>query len=187
MRPDSFWARIVRVSRPGSPLFRLTVSPWWTEVLVAAGAQRGRTDDSMTMNFRQRERDSAKRGHDIVTRLTTLRPRTYTEARRIGELFRNGKPVIMDLSGMPDSDARRLVDFAAGLIFGLRGSIDKIEGKVFLLIPSGKEASAIVQHTARGYGRITVTSERGKHSIPGEGNDGPDDSDDLLDLLHAVS
>ena len=57
-----------------------------------------------------------------LTRITTLHPRTYNEARTIGEHFREGTPVIMNLSEMVDSDAKRLVDFAAGLIFGLRGS-----------------------------------------------------------------
>ena len=56
-----------------------------------------------------------------LTRITTLHPRTYNEARTIGEHFREGTPVIMNLTEMVDSDAKRLVDFAAGLIFGLRG------------------------------------------------------------------
>ena len=56
-------------------------------------------------------------------RITTLHPRTYNEARTIGEHFRDGTPVIMNLSEMDDSDAKRLVDFAAGLSFGLRGTI----------------------------------------------------------------
>ncbi|HZC27550.1 MAG TPA: cell division protein SepF, partial [Actinopolymorphaceae bacterium] len=56
-----------------------------------------------------------------LARITTLHPRTYNEARTIGEHFREGTPVIMNLTEMVDSDARRLVDFAAGLIFGLRG------------------------------------------------------------------
>ncbi len=60
-----------------------------------------------------------------LTRITTLHPRTYNEARTIGEHFREGTPVIMNLTEMVDSDAKRLVDFAAGLIFGLRGSIDQ--------------------------------------------------------------
>ncbi len=68
-----------------------------------------------------------------LARITTLHPRTYNEARTIGEHFREGTPVIMNLTEMVDSDARRLVDFAAGLIFGLRGSIDKVTNKVFLL------------------------------------------------------
>ncbi len=70
-----------------------------------------------------------------LSRITTLHPRTYNEARTIGEHFRDGTPVIMNLTEMDDSDAKRLVDFAAGLIFGLHGSIERVTQKVFLLSP----------------------------------------------------
>ena len=65
-----------------------------------------------------------------LSRITTLHPRTYNEARTIGENFRDGTPVIMNLSEMDDSDAKRLVDFAAGLVFATRGSIERITSKV---------------------------------------------------------
>jgi cell division inhibitor SepF len=75
-------------------------------------------------------------------RITTLHPRTYNEARTIGEHFRDGTPVIMNLTEMDDNDAKRLVDFAAGLIFGLRGSIERVTNKVFLLTPANVEVTA---------------------------------------------
>jgi cell division inhibitor SepF len=70
-----------------------------------------------------------------LSRITTLHPRTYNEARVIGENFRDGIPVIMNLSEMDDGDAKRLVDFAAGLVFSVRGSIERVTAKVFLLSP----------------------------------------------------
>ncbi len=75
-------------------------------------------------------------------RITTLTPRTYNEARTIGEHFRVGTPVIMSLTEMDDDDAKRLVDFAAGLIFGLHGSIERVTNKVFLLSPEHVEVTA---------------------------------------------
>jgi len=77
-----------------------------------------------------------------LARITTLHPRTYNEARTIGEHFREGTPVIMNLTEMVDSDAKRLVDFAAGLIFGLRGGIERVTNKVFLLTPANVEVTA---------------------------------------------
>ncbi len=77
-----------------------------------------------------------------LARITTLHPRTYNEARTIGEHFREGTPVIMNLTEMVDSDAKRLVDFAAGLIFGLRGSIERVTNKVFLLSPANVQVTA---------------------------------------------
>lgn len=70
-----------------------------------------------------------------LSRIITLHPTTYNEARTIGENFREGIPVIMNLSEMDDSDAKRLVDFAAGLVFAVHGSIERITNKVFLLSP----------------------------------------------------
>ena len=75
-------------------------------------------------------------------RITTLHPRTYNEARVIGERFRDGMPVIMNLTEMDDADAKRLVDFAAGLSFGLRGSIERVTAKVFLLSPRNVDVTA---------------------------------------------
>jgi cell division inhibitor SepF len=75
-------------------------------------------------------------------RITTLHPRTYNEARVIGERFRDGMPVIMNLTEMDDADAKRLVDFAAGLSFGLRGSIERVTAKVFLLSPQNVDVTA---------------------------------------------
>jgi cell division inhibitor SepF len=71
-----------------------------------------------------------------LSKITTLRPKDYSEARTIGERFRDGTPVIMDLVSMDNADAKRLVDFAAGLAFALHGSFDKVATKVFLLSPA---------------------------------------------------
>ena len=74
-----------------------------------------------------------------LRRITTVHPRSYNDARTIGEAFRSGTPVIMNLTEMTDADAKRLVDFSAGLIFGLRGSIERVTSKVFLLSPEHVE------------------------------------------------
>jgi cell division inhibitor SepF len=77
-----------------------------------------------------------------LSRITTLHPRTYNEARTIGENFREGVPVIMNLSDMDDADAKRLVDFAAGLVFAVRGTIERVTNKVFLLSPPNVSVAA---------------------------------------------
>ena len=97
------------------------------------GSDRGRAD--------RRQAADHVQSTDLA-RITTLHPRTYNEARTIGEHFREGTPVIMNLTEMVDSDAKRLVDFSAGLIFGLRGSIERVTNKVFLLSPANVEVTA---------------------------------------------
>lgn len=77
-----------------------------------------------------------------LARITTVHPRTYNEAKTIGEAFRDGIPVIMNLTDLDDADAKRLVDFAAGLIFGLHGAIERVTSKVFLLSPAHVEITA---------------------------------------------
>lgn len=77
-----------------------------------------------------------------LSRITTLHPRTYNEARTVGENFREGVPVIMNLSEMDDADAKRLVDFAAGLVFAVRGTIERVTAKVFLLSPPNVSVAA---------------------------------------------
>lgn len=76
-----------------------------------------------------------------LRRITTVHPRSYNDAKVIGEAFRAGTPVIMNLTDMSDSDAKRLVDFSAGLVFGLRGTIERVTSKVFLLSPATVEVA----------------------------------------------
>jgi cell division inhibitor SepF len=100
--------------------------------------------------LRGQESPAAERRAPLdFSRIETVHPRSYNDARRIGEDFRDGVPVIMNLGEMDDADAKRIIDFAAGLVFGLRGSIERITNKVFLLSPAnvdvGDQARAQVQ------------------------------------------
>jgi cell division inhibitor SepF len=94
----------------------------------------------------QRRRTSAPAAAPVgvaeLSRITTLHPRTYNEARTVGENFRDGVPVIMNLGEMDDADAKRLVDFAAGLVFATRGTIERVTNKVFLLSPPNVTVAA---------------------------------------------
>jgi cell division inhibitor SepF len=99
-------------------------------------------DDEQKSFASERRPSLAESAVSDLARITTLHPRTYNEARTIGEHFREGTPVIMNLTEMVDSDAKRLVDFAAGLIFGLHGSIERVTNKVFLLSPANVEVTA---------------------------------------------
>lgn len=77
----------------------------------------------------------------VLTRIETVTPRAYNDARTVGQNFRDGVPVIMNLSEIGDADAKRLVDFAAGLVFAAHGSINRVTAKVFLLSPAGIDVS----------------------------------------------
>ena len=70
-----------------------------------------------------------------MNEILTVHPTEYREAAVIAESFRDGVPVILNLSRMNDAEAKRLIDFAGGLSMGLRGRIERVTTKVFLLSP----------------------------------------------------
>ncbi len=82
-----------------------------------------------------RVRVASESAQEQGRRIATVTPDGFRDARGIGELFREGVPVIINLTAMEPSDAKRVVDFAAGLTFGLRGSIERVATRVFLLTP----------------------------------------------------
>lgn len=77
----------------------------------------------------------------MLARIETVTPRTYNDARTVGDHYRSGVPVIMNLSEIDDDDAKRLVDFAAGLVFAVHGTINRVTAKVFLLSPENIEVT----------------------------------------------
>lgn len=77
----------------------------------------------------------------VVDHIVTLHPRMYSDVRGIGEHYRLGQPVIMNLSDMEESERKRMIDFASGLVFGHYGSIERVTSKVFLLTPPNIKVS----------------------------------------------
>jgi cell division inhibitor SepF len=102
--------RPVAQQAPQAPVGRATVTP-----LRRGGKSQGMSD---------------------VNEILTVHPKKYDDARVIAETFREGVPVIINLTQMSESEARRLVDFSSGLSQGLRGHIERVTPKVFLLSPS---------------------------------------------------
>lgn len=132
---DEFSSR--RYSRtPAAPTSERATRDWRTDTTAVAD-----TDHPAGSRSRFTHRASTERTGEPM-KITTLHPRTYNDARRIGEEFRNGRPVIMDLTDLDDVDAKRIVDFAAGLVFGLRGSIERVTNKVFMLSPADANVDA---------------------------------------------
>jgi cell division inhibitor SepF len=110
----------------------------------STSATKYSTQDNLALTPQVHLRERGVVGDDTSRRyqITTLHPTTYSEARTIGEHFRDGYPVIMNLTEMDEADAKRLVDFAAGLAFGLRGSFERVTNRVFLLSPANIQVTA---------------------------------------------
>jgi cell division inhibitor SepF len=66
-----------------------------------------------------------------------IRPTRYDQAKEIADLLKSGQPVAMNIGAADSEIARRLIDFASGVIYGIEGSMEKIAPGVFLLTPRG--------------------------------------------------
>lgn len=71
-----------------------------------------------------------------MSRITTIHPKSYDDAQLVGRALRDGTPVVLNLTGVSESVAYRIVDFSAGVVFGVRGSIERVTPRVFLLSPA---------------------------------------------------
>ena len=71
-----------------------------------------------------------------VSRITTIHPKSYEDAQLVGRALRDGVPVVLNLTGVAEAVASRIVDFSAGVVFGVRGSIERVTPRVFLLSPA---------------------------------------------------
>ncbi|GAA3013744.1 hypothetical protein GCM10020229_26270 [Kitasatospora albolonga] len=76
-------------------------------------------------------------------KIVSLKPTGFEAARAVGEHIRSGTPVVMDVTEMSDAEAKRMVDFASGLVFGTMGGIERIARRVFLLTPADVEVMVI--------------------------------------------
>ena len=79
---------------------------------------------------------SSRAGAVRMSRITTIHPKSYDDAQLVGRALRDGTPVVLNLTGVSESVAYRIVDFSAGVVFGVRGSIERVTPRVFLLSPS---------------------------------------------------
>ncbi|MEZ7822683.1 MAG: cell division protein SepF [Candidatus Nanopelagicales bacterium] len=139
--PEKYESRVHTSNRAGSS--RGFVDDYGTD--SAESSQRSRAREPRGVRTIRRDQELPSRNvapsspapprNLDFARIESIHPRSYNDARRIGEEYREGIPVIMNLSDLDDSDAKRIIDFAAGLVFGCRGSIERVTNKVFLLSP----------------------------------------------------
>ena len=138
-----------------------------------APAYRSPYDDAPTTIRRvqrepdlQRAREAAPRGGQVTpgpgmqavpqVKMQIVEPRAFGEAQSIADKFKSGMPVIMNLT-MTDPDlAKRLLDFASGLTYGLNGGLQKVSDKVFMLTPANVDVSAAQRAVLRDKGLFGI-------------------------------
>ena len=97
-------------------------------------ARRNTQSDDSGVNPRPKQTSGRNTGGGSVEP-TTVRPRRFDQAQEVADRFKEGNPVIMNLEGADREVARRLIDFASGLCYGLDGSMEKVANGVYLLKP----------------------------------------------------
>lgn len=110
-----------------------TVRPLPREPL--ANAAPGANSSPRPAVVRPMPRPASAKPHAIA-------PRSFNDAQGVADKFMAGTPVIMNLQDVERDLSRRLVDFASGLCYGLRGSMERVTSQVYLLTPSDVEVSA---------------------------------------------
>lgn len=128
-----------RADYPPRPVAR--PRPAWSEAPVQ-GALAVEPNRAPSPRPRQEPAAQPSQSGYPMGRIVTLHPTSFAEARTIGEHYRDGTPVIINLTEMDDADAKRLVDFSAGLAFAMRGAMDKVTNKVFLISPPNVDPTA---------------------------------------------
>jgi cell division inhibitor SepF len=138
------WAGIVQSSRyddeddfaPEADEGLVDDDAFETEVVAATPAPAAPRQTNVTSIVEHRSRRLAVAREATLDEIAHIRPRSYSaDATRIAESYRDGVPVIINMSDMDNADAFRLIDFASGLRFALDGTLEKITSRVFLLTP----------------------------------------------------
>ena len=75
-------------------------------------------------------------------RIHIVEPKSFGEVQSIADKFKQGTPVVMNMTATKAELAKRLIDFASGLTYGLDGGLQKVSDKVFLLSPANVDVSA---------------------------------------------
>jgi cell division inhibitor SepF len=90
----------------------------------------------------------------ITDRVHITSPSAFNDVEEVGERFREGTPVLMNLQGASEGVAKRVLDFASGLIFALDGSIERTGDRIFLLTPTDVVVAATEMDRLRDRGLV---------------------------------
>lgn len=134
---DGFYGRSVAESPRGSgpAIRRLTREP---DIERAWSEARARDRDRLR---------SVPAGAEVAqmapqVKMHIIEPKSFTEAQNIADKFKQGTPVIMNMTMTSPDLAKRLIDFASGLTYGLDGGLQKVSDMVFMLTPANVDVSA---------------------------------------------
>lgn len=69
-------------------------------------------------------------------KIVILKPKSFEESRNIADEIKRRMPVVFDVGGLQPEEARRVVDFVAGAVYGVDGTVQRVSGGIFVAAPS---------------------------------------------------
>ena len=110
------------------------------------GESQAQTDNVLNManrSKRQRTAASAASGSNVVSlptaasmKMIVYHPISYEDTQNIIDNLKSRKPVIVNMEELEIDCAQRILDFMAGAIYALNGSIYKISRGIFVVAPT---------------------------------------------------
>ncbi|HHY13363.1 MAG TPA: cell division protein SepF [Thermoanaerobacterales bacterium] len=78
-------------------------------------------------------------------KINVIEPNDYEDVLEISEYLKKAYAVIINVKNMDLNDAIRMIDFLSGMVYAINGSIKKIEGSIFLVVPAGIDISGGIE------------------------------------------
>lgn len=114
----------------------MNISEHWQKLLDIFGLKE------INSKLEEQNRKVVKDDNKVISiyqkqgfQIKIYRPDAFRDVQGIADELMIGKPVILDLQGLKNDIARRIIDFISGAVYGIDGSVQKITDKVFLFTP----------------------------------------------------
>lgn len=75
-------------------------------------------------------------GQSMQPKIVVVKPRSFNNTNEIADELKSRRPVIFDVGGLQPDEARRVVDYIAGAVYGIDGDIKRVSGGIFIAVPA---------------------------------------------------
>ena len=89
-------------------------------------------------------------GTESQNRIVVLKPKCFNNSTEVADELKQRRPVIIDVGALDPDEARRVVDFIAGTVYGVDGNMQKVSGGIFLATPHNVDITGELLKDAKG-------------------------------------
>lgn len=98
--------------------------------------QKSRTEDETSQENQPLKRPQVVGIHSQKNvKVVLCEPESYEDVQTVADHLRSKRPVVLNLEGLPNDQALRIVDFISGTVYALGGKLEKISRETFLCTP----------------------------------------------------